>query len=474
MHRRDFIYLTPLSALNFTTLNNALSQTWKTQLRKADFGDNFKWGVACAAYQVEGAWNIDGKSPSIWDTFSHQKGKIYLNQNADVSCDFYHQYKNDIELLQYLNIKNFRFSISWSRIMPEGIGSINQKGIDFYHRVIDYCLEKNISPWTTLYHWDLPQALENKGGWTNREILNWFSEYTEVCSKAYGDKVKNWMVLNEPMAFTGAGYFLGLHAPGKKGINNFLPAVHHATLCQAEGAKILRKNIPDANIGTTFSCSHIDAKSVTEKHQKAAQRVDALVNRLFIEPALGLGYPINTIPLLQRIEKYYKDGDEQKMKFDFDFIGIQNYTREVVKHWLLNPVLWAKNIPAQNRKVETTEMNWEVYPEGIYYLLKKFAAYKNIPPIYITENGAAFTDTVEVDDYVHDTKREKFIQSYLKQVLDAKNEGVDVRGYFYWSFTDNFEWAEGYRPRFGLVYIDYQTQKRIVKDSGFWFKKFIE
>lgn len=473
MKRRTFIQLIPTISSGLFLPGSLQAHTIFNTINRKDFGNDFVWGAACAAYQVEGAWNIDGKGPSIWDTFTHKKGTIYKNQNGDIACDFYHRYADDIALLKYLGIPNFRFSISWSRILPNGVGTINQRGIDFYHRVIDTCLENNITPWITLYHWDLPQALEDKGGWTNREIINWFSEFVSICTKSYGNKVKNWMVLNEPMAFTGVGYFLGIHAPGKKGIGNFLPAVHHAAMCQAEGARVIRANIADANIGTTFSCSHIDPKKAKERHFLAAQKSDALINRLFIEPALGLGYPTDTIPLLKRIEKYMHSGDEQKLKFDFDFIGIQNYTREVVKHWIFNPILWSKQIPASKRKVELTEMGWEVYPEGIYYLLKKFAAYKNIPPLYVTENGAAFEDVLD-DEYVHDNKRIKFIESYLKQVLNAKNEGVNVRGYFYWSFTDNFEWAEGYRTRFGLVHIDYTTQKRTVKDSGFWFKKFLE
>jgi beta-glucosidase len=473
MNRRDFVQLIPPLISGFLIPRILKANSLFNNITKNDFGNDFIWGAACSAYQIEGAWNIDGKGTSIWDTFTHKKGNIYKNQNGDIACDFYHRYADDVDLLKYLGIHNFRFSISWSRILPNGVGTINQKGIDFYHRVIDCCLENNITPWITLYHWDLPQALEDKGGWTNREIINWFCEFVSICTQTYGDKVKNWMVLNEPMAFTGLGYFLGIHAPGKKGIANFLPAVHHAAMCQAEGARVVKSNVSNAHIGTTFSCSHIDPIKAKERHYKAAQKIDALINRLFIEPALGLGYPTDTIPILKRIEKYIQNGDDQKLKYDFDFIGIQNYTREVVKHWILNPVLWSKQVPASKRKVELTEMGWEIYPEGIYYLLKKFAAYKNIPPIYITENGAAFEDVVD-DEYVHDNKRIKFIESYLRKILHAKNEGVDVRGYFYWSFTDNFEWAEGYRTRFGLVYIDFDTQKRIIKDSGFWFKKFLE
>lgn len=436
------------------------------------FGEDFIWGTATAAHQSEGAWNIDGKAESIWDHFSHQKGKIHNNENADTACDFYNRYAEDIDMMKAMNLKSFRFSLSWTRILPEGTGKINHAGLDFYHRVIDKCLAAGIQPWITLYHWDLPQVLEDKGGWVNREIVNWFSEYVDVCTKNYGDKVKHWMVLNEPMAFTGLGYLLGIHAPGKKGFSNFLPAAHHAALCQAEGGRIIKRNIPDAQVGTTFSCSHIDPRSVNEKDKKAAIRIDAMINRLFIEPSLGLGYPIDAIKALKKIHNYFQPGDEDKLKFDFDFIGLQNYTREVVKHSIYPPTLWAKNIPAEKRNVPITAMKWEVYPESIYHILKKFNAYQGVKKIIITENGAAFPD-IFVDGKVEDSERVRFLKDYLSQVLRAKKEGVKVEGYFIWSFMDNFEWAEGYHPRFGIVHVDYKTQQRTIKNSGYWYRDFL-
>ena len=224
-------------------------------LNAHEFGKNFTWGVSTAAYQIEGAYDTHGKGPSIWDTFTTKPNTVLNGDNANVSCDFYHKYKEDILLMKSMNIDNYRFSISWTRILPNGIGSVNEPGIQFYNNVIDFCLEQGITPWVTLYHWDLPQVLEDKGGWTNRNIIQWFSEFTSLCATSFGDRVKHWMVLNEPMVFTGAGYFLGVHAPGKKRLKNFLPAVHHAVLCQAEGGRLLRKLVPNAQIGTTFSCS---------------------------------------------------------------------------------------------------------------------------------------------------------------------------------------------------------------------------
>ena len=442
------------------------------QLNRTLFGNDFIWGTAASAFQYEGAPFADGRTASIWDTFSAAKRKIHQGANATIACDFYNRYESDIELLGKLNIRNFRYSISWNRILPNGVGKINEHGVDFYNRVIDALLENNITPWFTLYHWDLPQTLQDRGGWTNRDIINWFNEYTLVCAQKFGDRVKNWMVINEPMAVAGAGYFLGVHAPGKKGLPNFLKAAHHLVLCQSSAAKILKQNVLNGNVGTTFSCSYITPHTNTLKDMLAAHRVDVLLNRMFIEPALGLGYPMKKLKMLRRMENYIKQGDEQSMPYYFDFIGLQNYTREVVKHSYLTPFINAALIPAQKRNVECTAMNWEVHPNAIYQMLKQFSEYKNIPPLIITENGAAFNDTV-VNNKVYDDRRILYLQQHLQQVYKAKREGVNVKGYFVWSFLDNFEWTEGYRPRFGLVYVDFNTQKRIVKNSGKWYGEFL-
>ncbi len=441
-------------------------------LTKEQFGSDFKWGVSAAAYQIEGANDMYGKGPSIWDVFANTKGKISAGQNANITCDFYNRYIYDLILMRGMNIRNFRFSIAWSRIFPEGMGRINRAGKDFYNRVIDFCLELGIEPWITLYHWDLPQTLETKGGWTNREIIDWFSDYISFCIKAYGDRVNHWMILNEPMVFTGAGYFLGLHAPGKKGLANFLPAVHHAALAQAEGGRIIRSVKTDAIIGTTFSCSYIEPHAFTESDQAAANKMDVLLNRMFLEPLLGLSYPFKDLKLLNRITPYMRQDDEAKLAFDMDFIGIQNYTREIVRHTPFVPYVYAKIIKADKRNVEKTVMGWEVYPESIYYMLQKFSSYKQIKNIIITENGAAFPDEV-IDGKVKDEKRKVFIKNNLKQIFKAKSEGINVTGYFIWTFTDNFEWAEGYKPRFGLVHVNFRNQKRIVKSSGHWYRQFL-
>ncbi len=440
---------------------------------KEDFGADFKWGVSTAAYQIEGGHTADGKGLSIWDEFVKRRRKIANNEHGNIACDFYNHYADDIALLYKMGIPNYRFSISWSRILPQGIGPLNHKGIDFYNRVIDFCLELGIEPWVTLYHWDLPHELQKKGGWTNRDVIHWLGYYVDCCVKQFGDRVKNWMVLNEPMVFTGAGYFLGVHAPGKKGLASFLAAAHHAALCQAEGGRIIKTLCKDCKVGTTFSYSHIEPYSNTQRDITAAKKADAILNRLFLEPLLGMGYPSKDVKVLERIERFMYPGDEGKLAFDMDFIGLQNYTRELVRYSPFIPFVQAKIISAKKRNAEHTLMNWEVYPDCIYESLKRLSRYKGIKEIIITENGAAFNDELD-NGCVQDGKRKYFLQSHMHKMLQAKEEGVNVTGYFVWTLMDNFEWAEGYRPRFGLVYVDFATQQRIIKSSGEWYSNFLK
>lgn len=441
-------------------------------INKDFFGPDFKWGVATAAYQIEGAYNLDGKGPSIWDAFTAQKGKVKHNENGQIACDFYHRWPEDVSILSQLNIPNYRFSPSWSRILPQGKGLVNEKGVDFYHRIIDALLEEGITPWITTYHWDLPLTLEKSGGWTHRDILPIFEEWVALLARKFGDRVKNWIVINEPMVFTGAGYFLGYHAPGKRGFGNFLPTMLHATLAMGAGGRVIKALVPNANVGTSFSCSHIQSHSSNQKDIDAAQRIDALLNRLYLEPILGLGFPLQELKALSPVEKYLKPNDEANFKFNFDFIGVQNYTREVVKHSWLTPYLKASLVSAAKREKPQTLMGWEVWPESLYHMLKQFRSYAEMPPLMVTENGAAFSDIVS-GGQVNDFKRVQFLNEAIHQMAKAKAEGVNVKGYFVWTFTDNFEWAEGFLPRFGLVHIDFHTQKRRIKESGYWYSRFL-
>jgi beta-glucosidase len=436
-------------------------------------GQNFRWGVASSAFQSEGAFQEDGKSISIWDTFSAIKGHVRDASNARVSADFYHRYRDDIKLAHNMNFNCFRFSLSWPRILPEGSGPVNQKGLDFYQRVIDECLELNMEPWVTLYHWDLPQKLEDKGGWTNRDIVSWFTDYVDKCTREYGDKVRNWIVLNEPMSFTGLGYFLGYHAPGRKGLRNFLPAAHHAALCQAEGGRVTRANVPHSYLGTTLSCAHIKPVNKKEINVKAASRMDALFNRFYIEPLLGLGYPTDVLGILKRIEKYFQPGDEEKLKFDFDYIGLQYYYRMISKFSLIPPLIFANEIPASERNVSTNTMGYEIFPKGLYKVLRKFSQYKGIKEIIVTESGVCLDDQI-TNDRIDDQERIDYYKESIAYTLKAQQKGIPVKGFFVWSLTDNFEWSEGFRPRFGLVYVDYTNLDRKIKDSGLWFRDFLQ
>lgn len=443
-----------------------------------DFEKDFCWGVSTSAYQIEGAYDADGKGPSIWDVFSNTPRKIFQDHNGNTAADFYTCFRDDILLLKKLNIPHFRFSISWPRLLPNGTGTVNEKGIAFYNRIMDCCLENGITPWVTLYHWDLPHELEKKGGWTNRDILTWFREYVELCINHFGSKVKHWMILNEPIAFTGGGYFLGIHAPGRTGLKNFLPAIHHACLCQHIGFHLIKERYPESEVGSTFSFSHIEAYTAANpkqniKHVAAAKRVDAILNRMALEPTLGLPYPHADLSVLASINKYIQQGDELLLKTPFDFIGVQTYTREIVKHSYFVPYLKAKLISAGKRNVPTTVLNWEIHPPSLYEVIKKVAAYTGIKKIIVTENGAAFNDRAE-NSGVHDSYRINYLQQHIAELKRVKDEGINVKGYFVWSFIDNFEWSEGYHPRFGIVYVDFKTQKRVIKDSGYWYQQFLK
>jgi len=443
-------------------------------LLKQSFGKDFLWGVAISAAQNEGAWNIDGRGLSIWDQFAKRQGKIKGHGKPSVACDFYYRYKDDLMLVKAMGFNCFRFSISWSRILPEGIGKINKEGIAFYDRVIDECLQLGLVPFVTLYHWDLPAALQKDGGWASHQMLKWFTRFVQVCTDAFGDRVKNWIVLNEPMGFTSLGYMLGKHAPGKTGLSHFLPAIHNAVLCQAEGGRIIRANIPRANIGTSFSCSEVMPFTQKEEDVKAARRADILLNRLFIEPLLGRGYPQEPgFTLLDKLHLHNKAWKyTERMQFNFDFIGIQNYFSTTVKYNPLIPFVQASEVRAVTRKVPHTAMGWEINPDSFYRMIKRFWLYGGVKQIIISESGAAFKDHIS-QGIINDADRVQYFQQYLNAALRAKKEGVNIGGYFAWTLTDNFEWAEGYQARFGLVHVDFETQLRTIKQSGYWFRDFL-
>jgi beta-glucosidase len=445
------------------------------KLSSKDFGNDFMWGVAMAAAQNEGATATGGRSPSIWDDFAKSRGKIKDGSSPHTGNDFYHRYQQDLSIAQFLGFKVFRFSVSWSRILPLGIGDINLDGIAFYNRIIDECLALGLTPMITLYHWDLPACLEAKGGWTSPLMPKWFERFATVCAQSFGGRVKHWIVLNEPFGFVSLGYMLGQHAPGRIGLSNFFPALHNACLAQADGGRILRMYVNDAVIGTSFSCSSIIPYTNKQEDVEAAKRVDALLNRLMVEPVLGLGYPRGD--KFKFLEKLYFQTNawryDRRMQFDFDFIGIQYYFPIIIRHNSLVPFIQASEVKAKQRNVPRTALGWEVNPDGLYEMLKKFNAYESIKSIIITENGACYKDSL-VNGAINDRERISYFQHHLSAVLRAKKEGMKVDGYLAWTLTDNFEWAEGYKARFGLVHVDFDTQERTLKKSAHWWRSFLQ
>lgn len=442
-------------------------------MNKQDFGSDFMWGVTTSAFQTEGAAFEDGKGASIWDVFVQKKGKIKTGEKPGEACQFYKQPEREIELAKQLNFNHFGFSIAWSRIFPKGRGEINPKGIDFYNRVIDTMLEQGLTPLITLYHWDLPQALEDKGGWANRAILNWFAEYVDVCTKAFGDRVKNYKVLNEPSAFTGFGYMTGEHAPGHKSLFRYLAASHHANLCQGIGGRIVRENVKNSHVGTSYATFCVERYSKHWLDVRAERVIDAIINRMYIEPIVGLGYPYKAFPAMRLIELFFKPEDEKNLVFDFDFIGIQYYCRLVAQFSWYPFLAFAYEVPASKRGVPMNNMGFEIYPKGMYKVLNRYAAYPLVKKLIITENGVCLDDVVN-GGVVDDPTRIQFYKDYLAQVLRAKKEGIPVEGFFCWTLTDNFEWWEGYKARFGLVYANHKTQERIIKNSGYWMREFLQ
>lgn len=429
--------------------------------RKIQFPDKFLWGAATAAYQIEGAWNEDGRAESIWDRFSHTPGKVTKGENGDVACDHYHRWPQDVALMAELGLKAYRFSISWSRVLPDGRGNVNQKGIDFYSRLVDGLLEKNITPFITLYHWDLPQALQDAGGWLNRRIIDWFAEYAAVVYRALGDRVQNWMTINEPNVFSTLGYRLGYHAPGVQDPATSFQVLHHLYLAHGAAIRTMCEVLPSGKIGIVPALvQNYPATDSPEDIEAAHQR--NMMDQSLIEPLMRGQYLPQQLDYLDSIgaRPVILDGDMELISTPADFLGINHYFSYFVsaKH--------GDGFVPPKPGLPVTDLNWPIYPNGLRDMLIRVTKEYGSMPIYITENGAAFNDQVSPDGQIHDTRRVEFLRGFISALGEAIEAGVDVRGYFVWSLMDNFEWNKGYDPRFGLIYMDYTTQKRIVKDSG--------
>lgn len=466
------------------------------------FPEGFIWGAATAAYQVEGAAHIDGRKDSIWDAFSRVPGAVLDAHNGDVACDQYNRYDQDAALMQSMSIDAYRFSTSWARVRPDGVSGkagINQKGLDYYSRLVDSLLENGVRPWLTLYHWDLPQALEEKGGWANRDTAYLFAEFATTMHDALGDRVNAWTTLNEPWCSSFLSYTAGVHAPGRTSVADGLAAGHHLMLAHGLAINELRTAAPNAELGITLNFTVADPVDPSNPQDvDAARRIDSQFNRFFADPIFKGAYPLDLMADLEEVgaregfETVVQDGDLDIISTPIDALGVNYYHGEAnsktppenalvgsapVARATRSPFPAADGVYVHPRGLPVTDMDWEIQPEGLTRLLKRlhseYTSEKGVK-LYITENGCAFDDVPDEDGYVDDQNRLDFYDVHLRAVHDAIKEGVPVYGYFAWSLLDNFEWAWGYHKRFGIVRVNYETQERVVKASGQWYAKIAE
>ena len=469
-----------------------------TQMQEAaagslQFPPGFVWGAATAAYQVEGAVTEDGRGPSIWDTFSHTPGAIADGTTGDIAADHYHLYAEDVGLMAEIGLRAYRFSVAWSRIVPTGSGEVNHKGIDFYSRLVDALLEQGITPVATLYHWDLPQSLQDAGGWANRDTAKRFAEYAAVVGRALGDRVATFSTLNEPWCSAFLGYGNGLHAPGIADPGLALRAAHHLLLAHGRGVAALRDTIPtSAQVSLTLNLFVVRGASASDGD--AVRHVDGMANRIFLDPILRGAYPADLLDDTAAITdwSFVRGGDLQTIAAPIDMLGVNFYSPSLVTaatddlaasatrrahdaHQPDGPAAW----PGSNLAYEVpqegpyTAMHWRIDADSLQQLLLRL--HRDYPgvPLVITENGAAFDDVVDRSGAVHDVERIAYIDAHLRSVNAAIDSGVDVRGYFVWTLLDNFEWAWGLAKRFGVIHVDYATEARTLKDSALWYRDVI-
>jgi beta-glucosidase len=430
------------------------------------FPDGFLWGSATTSYQIEGAAAADGRGVSIWDTFCRTPGKVANGDTGDVACDHYHRYADDVQLMTELGLRAYRFSIAWPRILPDGTGQVNQAGLDFYDRLVDTLLAQGIQPYPTLYHWDLPQALEDAGGWPARMIVDAFANYADVVSKRLGDRVKNWMTHNEPWCAAFLGYAIGHHAPGLQDYVKALAAAHHLLLSHGLAVPVIRANGGDGTrVGIVLNLSWVDPASDSDEDRAAARRMDGFFNRWFLDPVFRGAYPADMVALYGGSVPGVQPGDMEAIATPIDFLGINSYTRAVIAHDD-QPPLHVRSVRPEG---EYTTMDWEIHPESFYQLLMRVHRDYQPAVIYVTENGASFDDQPAADGRVYDPRRLAYLQGHFASAHRAIQEGVPLRGYFVWSLMDNFEWAFGYDRRFGIIYVDFETQQRTLKESARWY-----
>ncbi|MEU5879522.1 GH1 family beta-glucosidase [Spirillospora sp. NPDC047279] len=448
------------------------------------FPEDFRWGAATAAYQIEGATAEDGRGPSVWDTFARTPGKVLGGDTGDVAVDHYHRYREDVALMADLGLRAYRFSVSWPRVQPDGAGTANTAGLDFYRRLVDALLEAGIEPWPTLYHWDLPQALEDAGGWPERETAHRFADYATIVHDALGDRVHHWTTINEPWCAAFLGYASGEHAPGRIDAAGSLRAAHHLMLGHGLAVEGMRARHPGNHFGAAVNLYAISPASGVDADLDAARRIDGMQNRFFLDPLLRGAYPADVLTDLEGfgLDEAIKDGDLATINQPVDHLGVNYYSRFTVtgvpgeatqaatspfaSH---SPWVGSDFVRFVDGGRPVTGMGWEIDESGLLELLSRLHGEYPAVDLYITENGAGYDEELGGDDTVHDQDRIAYLDAHLRACHAAISEGVPLRGYFTWSLLDNFEWAWGYSKRFGLVHVDYATQRRVPKESARWY-----
>ncbi len=453
----------------------AASRSQMSSLPMITFPKQFLWGAATAAYQIEGAVKEDGRGASIWDMFSEIAGATYLGESGAVADDHYHRFRDDVALMGELGLDAYRFSIAWSRVVPEGKGAVNQRGLDFYDQLIDALLERGIRPVITLYHWDLPLALHRQGGWLKRETAFAFANYVELVARAFGDRVQWWITQNEPWCSAYLGYGTGLHAPGEHNVQEAVIAAHHLLLSHGLAVPRLREYTRgQAQVGIALNLNPIVAADKHEETSRGIEHLDRFHNRWFLDPLFRGTYPERLFAEMGVEAPLVEGGDMAKIAEPIDFLGVNYYSRSLV-HTPTRPVdvepSYALVTPVPGASY--TEMAWEIYPQGLADILVRIQNDYAPRAVLVTENGAAFNDVWDGGERIVDTKRIDYLQGHMQAMAQAIGRGVALKGYFVWSLLDNFEWTDGYSKRFGLVYVDYGTQRRIIKESGRWYANFV-
>jgi beta-glucosidase len=434
----------------------------------SQFPQGFVWGVATSAFQIEGATGEDGRGESIWDTFCRVPGAVRAGDTGEIACDFYHRHGDDVALMQELGVDAFRFSVAWPRVLPEGRGRVNEAGLDFYDRLVDELLAAGIRPFVNLFHWDLPQVLEDQGGWPERFIVDDFAAFAEVVAARLGDRVTDWITHNEPFCTAWLGYGMGRHAPGRTSAPDALAAAHHALLAHGVAVGAIRRESPGAEVGIVLDTWPVHPATDAQEDVAAAWQADGFANRWFFDPLLRGAYPEDMLERFGDAVPRVHEGDLETISVPLDFIGVNNYSRRVVRA-----------DPATGDPVEVpmpgdhTSMGWEVYPPGLAAQLIRLHEEYGVQSLYVAENGAAFPDVRQHDGRIHDVDRIAYLREYLGGVGDAIAKGTPVRGYFVWSLLDNFEWSFGYAKRFGIVYVDYPSLERVPKDSFYWYRDLV-